>query len=328
MRMDDRSAAFVRGNGVALRRDLLSAGYTDDELYRLLRTGHIVRVRRGAYAERRLWQGLDDEGRHLLRARAVLASVKAPATLSHVSAAVALGLPVWNVPLDEVHVTRPGRSQSRHEADVVHHNGVLPPDQVVELSGLRVTRPDRTVVDLVRMAGFESGVATADAALHRGLVTADGLLELANAMADWPGSRVVGRVVSFANGLSESVGESRTRVLMHRQGLPAPELQVEIRDHGRLVARVDLLDRRSLTVIEFDGQIKYRLEGSSDPRALEEILWSEKRREDDIRALGYGFARVVWTDLDRPDATAARLRATFSRRQSGEPGMAAHRRPA
>lgn len=326
--MDDRSAPFARGHGVALRRDLLSAGYTDEELQRLLRTGHLVRVRRGAYAERDLWQSLDEPARHLLRARAVLASLKPPATLSHVTAAVALDLPVWGVPLDIVHVTRPGRSQSRHEADVVHHNGHLPADQVIEVAGMQVTTPGRTVVDLARMAGFESGVVTADAALHRDLVTADGLLEQANALADWPGSRVVGRVVSFADGLAESVGESRTRVLMHRGGLRAPALQVEIWDGARLVARVDMLDEESMTVIEFDGRVKYRLPDSSDPTDLERVLWAEKRREDAIRALGYRIARVVWADLERPDATVARLKTTFSRRAGSGLWIPDRRRPA
>lgn len=47
-----------------------------------------------------------------------------------------------------------------------------------------------------------------------------------------------------------------------------------------------------MTVIEFDGREKYRLAGSTDPRVLEQVLWSETRREDAIRALGCGFARV------------------------------------
>lgn len=310
--MDDRSAVFIRGHGVALRRDLLAAGYVNDDIRRLLRKGQLVRVRRGAYAERALWQSLDDVGRHLLKARAVVASLRPPARLSHASAAIALGLPVWGVPLDKVHVTRPGRSQSRHEGDVVHHNGVLPAEQIAESAGLPVTSADRTVLDLARLAGFEPGVVAADAALHQGLVTAEGLLALANDLASWPGSRVVGRVVSFSDGRSESVGESRARVLMYLQGLPAPELQVEIRDRGRLVARVDFLDEESMTVIEFDGRIKYRLGESDDPRVLENVLWSEKRREDDVRALGYGFARVTWSDLDHPARTAARLRTAMS----------------
>ncbi len=311
--MDDLTAVFIRHRGVALRRELLSAGYTPDDLGRSLRSGNIVRIRHGAYARRVLWDGLDEAGRHLLRARAELASLHAPATLSHVSAAIALGLPVWGVEPEHVHVMRPLRSQSRHEGDVVHHNGQLPHEHVVEADGLRVTRPDCTVVDLARLGGFEPGVVAADAALHRGLVTPAALLTRANDLADWPGSRVVGRVVAFADSRSESAGESRTRVLFRVEGLPPPRLQVEIWQDGRLLGRGDFLDEESMTIVEFDGRMKYRLGESTDPRSLEDVLWAEKRREDDIRSLGYGFARVTWPDLDRPHRTASRLRTTFTR---------------
>jgi hypothetical protein len=220
------------------------------------------------------------------------------------------------VDLKAVHVTRPLRGQSRHEGDVVHHNGRLPDEQIVHVDGLRVTRADRAVLDVARLAGFEPGVVTADAALHRGLVAPSELSTLAVELADWPGGRVVRRVVRFADRLSESVGESRTRVLFRVEGLPPPRLQVEIWTDGRLLGRVDLLDEESMTVVEFDGRMKYRLNGAKDPRSLEEVLWAEKRREDDIRARGYGFARVAWHDLDQPGRTASRLRATFSQRRS------------
>jgi hypothetical protein len=108
------------------------------------------------------------------------------------------------------------------------------------------------------------------------------------------------------------VGESRTRVMFHVEGLPAPRLQVEIWQEGRLLGRVDMLDEKSMTVVEFDGRMKYRLGDSTDPRTLEAVLWAEKRREDDIRALGYGFARVTWPDLDSPRRTATRLRTIFA----------------
>jgi len=311
--MRARPNPCVRHGGVALHRDFLAAGYSPEEVVALVRAGHIVRVRRGAYADAALWRTLDDVGRHLLRARAVLAVLEPPAALSHASAAIALGLPVWGAGLDSVHVTRAGRSQSRREAGVVHHNGVLPADQVVEVGGLRVTRVDRTVLDLARLAGFEAGVVTADAALHSKLVTVENLRVLAIAQRDWPGSRVASRVLAFADGLAESVGESRTRVLFHDQGLPKPRLQVEIRSRGRLLGRVDLLIEEARTVVEFDGRMKYQGGESGDPREVENVLWAEKRREDDIRGDGYEFCRVIWPDLDRPVSTARRIRAAIDR---------------
>ena len=276
---------------------------------RAVRAGVLVRVRRGAYADAELWQSMDDRGRHLLTARAVLSALAPPAALSHTSAALALGLPVWGVDLSTVHVTRAHAGQSRHEAGVVHHRGGLPANQVVEVDGLRVTRPDRTVLDLARLAGFEAGVVVADAALHEGLVTREELFALHTSTSDWPASSVAGRVVRFANALAQTVGESRTRVLCHNVGLPAPALQVEVRPRGRQYF-LDLVIEEAMTAIEFDGRLKYRMGDSLDPRTLEAILWAEKRREDDIRSLGYRVERVAWADLGRPQTTGARLWAT------------------
>lgn len=319
--MDGRPSPFAPRGGVALRRDLLVSGYDDDEIRLMLRRGRWRRVRHGAYAEAEVWDALDDVGRHLLRSRATLAALPAPAVLSHASAALVLGLPVWGLDLDWVHVTRPGPGRTRSEAGVVHHGGRLPDDQMCLVDGLWVTCPDRTVIDLARMAGFEAGVVTADAALRGGRVTRERLLELAIATDDWPGSRAVGRVVSFADGLSETVGESRTRVLFQREGLPEPALQVEIRSGSRLLGRVDFLLKQFNTVVEFDGRVKYRRDNPSG-LSPEDVVWAEKVREDAIRGEGYEFARVVWSDLDRPAATAERIRATMAR------GLRLRRRPA
>jgi hypothetical protein len=308
--VDEVLAVLAQGSGVALLRDLRGAGLDPDEVRALLRAGTITRIRRGAYADARLWRSLDPVGKHLLLCRAVLASLKPPVVLSHVSAALAHGLPVWGVDLGRVHVTRPVHGQGRREAGVVHHVGVLPLEQVEDIGGLAVTRADRAVLDLARVSSFESGVVTADAALHRELTTPQGLLALHTDMLDWPGARVAGRVVAFADRLAESPGESRTRVLFHVHGLPTPRLQVEIRANGRLY-RVDLLVDEPRTVFEFDGRLKYRMGASQNPRELERILWAEKRREDDIRAEGFRFGRITWSDLDQGQATAARVRRTI-----------------
>jgi hypothetical protein len=316
--MDPALTPFLAPGGVALRREMLAAGLQPDEIGIHLRRGSLVRVRHGAYTDADSWLRSDAAARHLLRSRAVLASLKPLSVLSHTSAAIAWGLPVWGVDLEPVHVTRPGRPQSRRQAGVVHHHAALPDDQVVEVDGLLVTRPDRTVADMARLAGFEPGVVTADAALHRGLTAPEQLRVMVIAMQDWPGSRVCSRVVAFADGRSESVGESRTRVLFLRQKLPAPKLQVEIWSGPRLLGRVDFLLEESRTVVEFDGRLKYRLDDASSAEEAQKILWEEKRREDDIRGEGYGFSRVVWTDLDRQAATAARIRrAAQSNRSQG-----------
>jgi hypothetical protein len=77
--------------------------------------------------------------------------------------------------------------------------------------------------------------------------------------------------------------------------LPSPELQVEIRTAGRLVAVVDGWFDEPAVAVEFDGRIKY-----SDPwrgRSPERVLWEEKRREDELRALDIHVVRIAEADL-------------------------------
>jgi hypothetical protein len=133
---------------------------------------------------------------------------------------------------------------------------------------------------------------------------------MANARRDWPGSRVLGRVLALADGRSESVGESRSRVMCDRYHLPPPRLQVEMWDGSILLGRVDLYIEEWRTVIEFDGRVKYRVDGIDQPQKVQDVVWAEKLREDSIRALGLAFCRVTWDDLRRQRETTERIRRT------------------
>ena len=53
-----------------------------------------------------------------------------------------------------------------------------------------------------------------------------------------------------------------------------------------------------------DGKVKY---ATGDP----EVLWREKKREDALRALGYTVVRITWSDLERPGAVVAKVRAAL-----------------
>src|SRR6185437_15513357 len=106
-----------------------------------------VRVRRGYYTYADLWAPLDAEGQHLTRARCVLDSLGPGVALSHVSAALAHGLTVWDVPLDRVHVTRLDGAAGRVEGGVVHHEGFSLSQDVVVVDGMRVMAADRAAIE-------------------------------------------------------------------------------------------------------------------------------------------------------------------------------------
>ena len=88
---------------LVLRREAVTAGWSDDELGRLVRAGDLTRLRRGAYVDSVL--PADEAAVHGLLVRATVAGLRRPAVVSHQSAAVLHGLPLWDVPLDRVHVT-------------------------------------------------------------------------------------------------------------------------------------------------------------------------------------------------------------------------------
>src|SRR5687768_14934167 len=88
---------------------LRAAGYTADEVHRMLRSGALTAVRRGAYVEGARPE--DAALHHELLVRAAVAELDGAAVVSHVSAAVVHGLSVWGLPLERVQVTR-NRSRS------------------------------------------------------------------------------------------------------------------------------------------------------------------------------------------------------------------------
>lgn len=222
---------------------------------------------------------------------------------SHWSAAALHGLPVPGDRLRTVHHTAPpGTTGSRSQ--IVVHPLPLSDRDVVDLGGLRVTSPARTAVDIAAIAGFRDAVVVADAllgALGRRR-PADGRQML---LAAWDRAqprramRKVQAVFDFADAGAESVGESVSRVTMRTLGVPAPVLQHEFRNLWRVVARTDFWWPRLRVVGEMDGRMKYtdpRLHGG-DPAA---VLYEEKRREDEVRAMGVRFVRWGWEEAQDP----------------------------
>src|ERR1700712_4419235 len=103
---EDPLRIIAAQSGVFLRREALECGYTDAMLASLRRQGVLVRVRHGAYCFADAWSTYSPEGRHLVRARAVIRTTPGPVALSHTTALIAHGVAVWGTDLTRVHVTR------------------------------------------------------------------------------------------------------------------------------------------------------------------------------------------------------------------------------
>lgn len=222
------------------------------------------------------------------------------------------GLPVWGLSLERVHATRDGTGGGRVTRKVHVHRLPLDEREIVEVDGIRVTSVARTVHDIARSVAFEHAVVVADAALARRLVDGETLRVAQDRAAGWPGGPAARRALAFADGRSESVGESRSRVAFQVAGLPPPVPQWEVRSRdGRLVGRVDFGWPDLWTVGEFDGKVKYGrlLRPGQSPG---DVVFDEKRREDDLRAELLSVGRWVWDDLEHFGTTAERLNRAFA----------------
>lgn len=267
-------------------------------------------MRRGAYATP------SEEGEAVkLHRELIMATVPqlcADAVLSYGSAAVLHGLPVPDSALTKVHLTRPRTRGGGKQRNVIAlHSSRLEGPDVTEIDGMAVTSLERTVFDLARTLPFHESVAAGDRALAIGMAL-ELLAEMAERRKYWSGIRAVHRVAGFIDGRAQSVGESYSRVRCHELGLPAPELQLKIVNHGMSVAYCDFGWPELGTIGEFDGKIKYGrlLEADELP---EDVLFREKQREDMIRDLGWQVVRWVWAELFGFEVVRDRLERAFAR---------------
>ncbi|TCK21241.1 type IV toxin-antitoxin system AbiEi family antitoxin domain-containing protein [Pseudonocardia endophytica] len=305
----------IRAGEPALRRDLLRAGVTDDEMRRAVRNGLWHPVRPGAYLRADDPVLADPDQRHVQLVLATVLRLDGTPIVSHLSAAAMYELPLWGVPLRTVHVTREASSGGRRTRHLHVHPAPIAPDEVLTIGGLQVTSPARTVVDIARTVRFESAVVIADAALKAELCTRDELdaaVVRAGRRSGGPASR---RVVAFADGLSDGPGESRSRVRMQLACLPRPVLQHVVRDrNGRRVGQVDFWWPHAGVIGEYDGEIKYgRLLRPGQDAST--VVYREKLREDALRAQP-GVRTVVrwtWRDVEEFDELASRLRELLGR---------------
>jgi hypothetical protein len=311
--VDQAVRAITRDNAVMLRSEALGLGLDDRWLRRATRSGLLARVRHGAYVMGDAWAGLDDVGRHRVRASAVLRTHGERVAASHHTAVALHGLEQWGTELSRVHVTRLDGGAGRTERDVVHHEGVCLPSDLTTVDGWQAVTPVRAVLESAILGGVERGLVVADSGLRHGLFTPAELAEQHTLMESWPGSRHLHLVTRMASGRSASVGESRARFLFWSQGLPMPDLQFEVYDGGQLVGVSDFAWPEHQLLGEFDGRLKYGryLRPGEDAG---DAVFREKRREDLLRALtGWRMVRLTWADLYDPVRTAAYVRGLLRR---------------
>jgi len=296
----------VRKNTVATTERWRARGISPDLMRSLVRSGDLVRVRRGVYATRTAvdWAGADQARGHALRVHAIRATVGGAAVVSYHSAAVLHGLGLLKPPKDTVTLTLPpGRAWNRPaSAGVVFHAADLPPGHLTKLYSLPVTTAARTVIDLARTLPFTDGVVVADSALHAEKTAKPELHKVLDSCASWPGVRRARQVVAFADERAGSALESAARVVFDQSGLEPPELQatVHLARHAFLV---DFFWPGHRVIAEADGIAKYT--GDKD-------LIAQFERDRLLRDADYKIVHFTWHELfEMPDLVVTRIRQAF-----------------
>jgi hypothetical protein len=301
----------ARQGGVFSRGQAADCGYTPGQIHDRIADGRWERIRYGQYVEAvdlsHLTPWEQQSVRHRRLVHAVMNSMRpGSVAVSHQSALAMHGVPLWGPDFAEVQLSRLDRHRGGRIAGVRHHRGKLTAADLTVVSGLPVTTVPRALLETACTSSFESAVISADAVRRDHPVSEDDLQRLLEVTEFWPGSATARAALGFSNPLSESVGESRLRVLMQNHGLPAPMLQAVFTDSDGFIGRVDFYFPDQRTIVEFDGLLKY----ADGPR---ESLIQEKLREDRLRALGLQVVRITWADLDRPARIVARIRQAFAR---------------
>lgn len=289
-------------------RDL---GMSNTWIHHLLRERRWLVLHRGVYVDAEVWLALDRwHGQPLLRARAAVLVMKRGWALSHDSAVHALELD-YLAPSEPsgafVHVTRPGSTNAWSSNRIKHHLARFGDKDVVEVEGLDVLEPARTVVDIAREHGFRAGLVTADSALRNG-VTKNALWNVADGMASWPYITTVRKVIELADHRSQSAAEVLGRDLVLELGLGPIDLQWPMQRSDGRIAWCDM--RVGRHIFEVHGKIKVLapVEGGVADRPATDVLWDTRKRERLITAEGLGVSNLYVEDFFGAAREAAKTR--------------------
>lgn len=306
---------------VFTRSAALQAGVSPYTLRRMIEQGHLRRVGRGVYEARvaftdgQPWELVRAE--HLRRCREE-ASIHPGHIISHQSAGVPHDLQMRLHPAMDVHLTSVERAPCSRRGDGVrlHHADSVTNDFTV-IDGLRVTKLNRTLADILRTSRPPHAVAALDAAVRAEKTTAAQVRAVLDTQVRWKGRPRALESLALHDPARESWLESFSFVSLHELGVPMPRPQVEVLDEGfHLVGRVDGL--LGAVFLEADGASKYRLLsdelGITPEESLARTLAAQEKRHRNLVALGLTGVRWSTNEITRmPEGVADRVAQAVAR---------------
>ena len=168
--------------------------------------------------------------------------------------------------------------------------------ETTRLSGIPITTPARTLLDLASEATsreLEQAVAEAE---RRHLASRGGLVALLARYPRRPGTRALRFLVETHQrpALIRSEAEERLLALIGKAQLPAPDVNARVGPY-----EVDFLWREARLIVEVDG---FAFHG--DRAAFE----ADRRRDAELAARGFHVIRVTWRQIEaEPEAVLVRV---------------------
>jgi hypothetical protein len=307
VRSPDARIARIAGrqHGVFTVGQATSCGFTPRTIEYRLKTGRWQSIHRGVY---RLAGGTRTFEQRTMAA--VLAG-GASAVASHRAAGALFRLE--GIEQGTIEILVPRARRVRQKGIRVHRAELVRAD-VARISGIPVTTPARTLIDLASVIARDPLEDALDDAVRRKLVHPRSLESRLEGMQR-RGSTGAGVLLSLVKkrttrNVAGSGRENRVRRALVKAGLPEPVRQFEIFDRdGTFVARPDLSYPDHRVYIEYDGARHF------DPRQREADL----ERQNRLSCLGWRPLTFIDADLRRPPSVlVAKVRAALS--WDGSPG--------
>jgi very-short-patch-repair endonuclease len=277
-----------RQGGAISASQLAAAGLSRDAIAHRVERGWLTRRHRGVYLVGPLTSSLTEPF-------AALLACGPTAVLSHHTAAAVWGIrPPQRGPVDvTVRQDRRRAGVRVHRAEVVG----------VERDGLRLTTPERTLLDIAPHLSPRDLSRAAEEATIRGLATLASLTSQVDGAGGHRGVaalRAILEEVTDDRRVTRSEAERRLKELVRTAGLPAPVTNAKVAEF-----EVDALWPQHRLIVEVDG---FAFHGTR--QAFER----DRRRDARLTALGLRVIRTTWRELTRePERLIAALAAALAR---------------
>lgn len=287
-------------DGVVSLAQLRACGLSSDAITTRVHSGRLHRLHRGVYAVGH--PAVSVRG----RLRAAVLACGSSAVLSHFSAAAFWGLVEQSERFPQVTVAD---GSGRAIPGVhVHRRLTLPAADVWTRSGMRVTSPGRTLLDIAADLTEQELRRVVRRAQVEGHANLRQILDVLSRGAGARGAPALRGAIAGGAAPTRSELEDVVLELIDRATEERPEMNARIRLAGRRPVEVDFLWRTRRLVIEADGRAWH-----DDPVTRE----LDAAKQAALEAAGYRVLRITWNQAIRePQETIARIRAALAATRS------------